>query len=66
MTPLPVLLTTGEAANHLGVSAGTVRRWAKAGQLPHVVMPSGRMKFRRDDLDSAIHRVEVVALRSTA
>jgi len=58
MTPLPALLTTGEAAKHIGVSVGTVRRWANTGQLRHVVMPSGRLRFRREDLDAAVRHVE--------
>jgi excisionase family DNA binding protein len=58
MTPLPELLTTGAAADHMGVSVGTVRRWAKAGHLRHVVMPSGRLKFRPEDLDGAVRGVE--------
>jgi len=58
MTPLPALLTTGEAAKRLGVSIGTVRRWAKSGQLTHAVMPSGRLRFADEDLDAAVERVE--------
>jgi excisionase family DNA binding protein len=59
MTPLQNLLATGDAAKHIGVSPGTVRRWAKTGQLRHVVMPSGRLRFRREDLDAALTHVEV-------
>lgn len=58
MTPLPRLLTTGEAAHRLGVHIGTVRRWAKSGQLPHSVMPSGRLRFHPDEIDAAVERVE--------
>ena len=50
----------------MGVSVGTIRRWAKAGQLSHVVAPSGRIYFRREDLDRAVQHVEVIPLRSTA
>lgn len=59
MTPLDALLTTGAAAKHLGVSVGTIRRWAKAGHLPHVVAPSGRIYFRADDLADVVRKVEV-------
>ena len=61
MTPLPALLTTGEAATHLGVSVGTIRRWAKLGRIPHVIMPSGRLRFRAEDLSSAVRQVDKVA-----
>lgn len=50
----------------MGVSIGTVRRWAKAGHLRHVVMPSGRIKFRREDLDEAVRRVEVARPQDAA
>lgn len=46
----------------MGVKPGTVRRWAKTGQLRHVVMPSGRLRFYLDDLTAAMQHVE----RSTA
>lgn len=59
MTPLDELLTTGSAAAHMGVSVGTIRRWAKAGLLPYVVAPSGRFYFRSEDLAAAVRKVEV-------
>jgi excisionase family DNA binding protein len=58
MTPLPALLTTGQAADRLGVSIGTVRRWAKTGRLTHIVTPSGRIRFRVVDLDAALREVQ--------
>lgn len=54
MTPLQGPLTTGEAAKHLKVSIGTMRRWAKQGRVPHTVLPSGRLRFDRDALDSVL------------
>lgn len=61
MTPLPALMTTGEAATHLGVSVGTIRRWAKTGRIPHVIMPSGRLRFRAEDLTGSLRQVEGAA-----
>lgn len=34
-----------------GVTARTLRAWAKQGKLPAVVLPSGRMLFRREDIE---------------
>jgi excisionase family DNA binding protein len=58
MTPDGSLLTTGAAAARLGVSIGTVRRWAKSGRLTHIVTPSGRLRFRAADLDAAMREVQ--------
>lgn len=58
MTPAPSLLTTGQAADRLGVSIGTVRRWAKTGRLTHIVTPSGRLRFRATDLDASLREVQ--------
>jgi excisionase family DNA binding protein len=44
-------LTTGQAAEELGVSAETVRRWVKAGLVPAMVTPGGRHLIDRADLD---------------
>jgi diguanylate cyclase (GGDEF)-like protein/excisionase family DNA binding protein len=39
-----------QAAELLGVSAGTVRRWADSGRLACRRTPGGQRRFRRDDL----------------
>jgi molybdopterin-binding protein len=39
-----------EAAELLGVSDDTVRRWAEAGRLPTVRTPSGRLAVEGEDL----------------
>lgn len=43
-----------EAALVLGVTAGTLHRWAKKGQIPHVRFPSGRMRFHRADIEALL------------
>lgn len=58
MTPLGDLLTTGAAARYLGTSTETVRRWARSGYLPYTLLPSGRMRFRIEDLDASLSRVD--------
>jgi predicted site-specific integrase-resolvase len=35
-----------------GVGADTVRRWAKDGLIPAVVLPSGQLRFRRADFEN--------------
>lgn len=42
----------------LGVGASTVRRWAKNGRIRHVVSPSGRVRFRAEDVEAAYRVVE--------
>lgn len=54
MAPNHELMTTGEVAKALGVSPNTVTRWAKAGKLHAIVLPSGRLKFRREDVDELL------------
>lgn len=48
--PNPDLLTPAKAGALLGVSDETMRRWAAAGKLRHVKLPSGAIRFRREDL----------------
>lgn len=47
------LLSTSEAARMFAVTPSTIRRWAHSGRLPHTLTPSGRMRFRRADLEKA-------------
>lgn len=51
-------VTTTEAARLFGVSSETVRRWADAQLIPHVRLPSGRLRFRRSDIDALLTPVE--------
>jgi len=50
MTQLPVLLTTGQVAAQFGVSDEAVRRWAAKGLINAIVLPSGRRRFRAEDI----------------
>jgi len=45
------LLTAREVADVLGVSAETVLRWVRRGDLPAIRLPGGAIRFRGDDLD---------------
>jgi excisionase family DNA binding protein len=45
------LLTAREVAGLLGVSAETVLRWTRRGDLPAIRLPGGAIRFREDELD---------------
>lgn len=45
------LLTAREVADMLGVSAETVLRWTRKGELPAFRLPGGAVRFRAADLD---------------
>lgn len=51
MTQPPPFLTTGQAAARLDVSDETVRRWAANGLIEAIVLPSGRRRFRVEDIE---------------
>ena len=57
------LLTEREVAALLRVAPSTVGRWAARGLIPVIVLPSGRRRFRRDDvtllLESTVSGVRV-------
>ncbi len=47
----PALLTTAQAAQHLGVHRRTLARYAERGQLiPSLVLPSGHLRWNLEDL----------------
>ena len=45
-------LNTSAAADYLGVSLGSVRRWCDMGALKHWRTPGGQRRFNREDLDA--------------
>lgn len=56
MAPLPALLTASEVAERARVSAETVRRWVREGQLPAITLPSGTLRFRAEDIDALLRQ----------
>jgi excisionase family DNA binding protein len=46
----PALLTTSDVAALCNVHPETVRRWAETGQVPAIVLPGGRLRFRPADI----------------
>lgn len=53
------LMTPLEVADAFGVSRSTVGRWAKDGVLPVIHLPSGRYRFRREDIESLLQMGEI-------
>jgi excisionase family DNA binding protein len=45
-------LTTSQAAQHLGVSLSTVRRWSDQGHLVGYRTPGGQRRFSTEQLDA--------------
>jgi excisionase family DNA binding protein len=45
------LLTARQVGDLLGVSAETVLRWTRRGQLPAIRLPGGAIRFRPQELD---------------
>lgn len=52
------LLTTPEAAARLDVSDETLRRWAAEQRIRHLRLPSGQLRFRRDDIEAILTPIE--------
>jgi excisionase family DNA binding protein len=48
---MTALSTARAVADLLGVSAETVLRWSRRGQLPAIRLPGGAIRFRQRDLD---------------
>jgi excisionase family DNA binding protein len=56
-----------EAAEMLGVSQGTVRAWAEAGQIPMLRNPAnGYRLFRREDLKKFLSKVAATRTGSSS
>ena len=51
-------LSTSQAARELGVSLGTVRRWADLGHLSAYRTPGGQRRFSRQQIDEFLRSLE--------
>ena len=51
-------LSTSQAARELGVSLGTVRRWADMGYLRAYRTPGGQRRFNAEQIDAFVHSLE--------
>ncbi|HEY2719983.1 MAG TPA: helix-turn-helix domain-containing protein [Solirubrobacteraceae bacterium] len=54
-----LVFTSSQAANYLGVSLATIRRWTDAGHIGCYRTPGGQRRFARQQLDefmTSMHR----------
>ena len=51
-------LTTSEAAEHLGVSLSTIRRWSDTGHLRGYRTPGGQRRFSKEQIDHFLESLE--------
>jgi excisionase family DNA binding protein len=51
-------LTISQVALRLGVSVGTIRRWADAGHLRAYRTPGGQRRFSVDEVDAFLATLE--------
>jgi len=51
-------LSTSQAARELGVSLGTVRRWADLGYLRAYRTPGGQRRFSADQIENFVQSLE--------
>ncbi len=51
-------LSTSQAATELGVSLGTVRRWADLGHLKASRTPGGQRRFSREQIEEFLSSLE--------
>lgn len=49
---MTMLLTARAVADTLGVSAETVLRWTRRGELPAIRLPGGAIRYRGEQLDA--------------
>lgn len=54
MAQVPALLKAQDVADRLNTSAETVRRWVREKRLPAVILPSGAVRFRPEDVDALV------------
>ena len=55
------LLSTQEAADLIGVSGETLRRWAADKKVTHIRLPSGQLRFRLADIQDALQPIPPAA-----
>lgn len=59
-------LSISQAAQYLGVSLSTVRRWSDGGHLRGYRTPGGQRRFSREQLDAFLQSMEQGTLHEPA
>jgi excisionase family DNA binding protein len=54
----PLGLSTSQAAQALGVSLGTIRRWSDMGYLESYRTPGGQRRFSREQIEHFIESLQ--------
>lgn len=54
----PLGLSTSQAAQALGVSLGTIRRWSDMGYLESYRTPGGQRRFSQEQIDKFVGSLE--------
>jgi len=54
----PQFLNASEMGDLLGVRAANVRRWARLGQIPKLVLPGGRFVFDPEAVIATLRKLE--------
>ena len=63
---MSTLWTTREVATMIGVSAETVLRWTRRGEIPAIRLPSGALRYRPSAVESWLTVHETLPTRATA
>jgi len=58
ITGSPLGLSTSQAAQSLGVSLGTIRRWSDMGYLQSYRTPGGQRRFSQEQIDQFLSSLE--------
>jgi excisionase family DNA binding protein len=62
----PLGLSTSQAADALGVSLGTIRRWSDMGYLESYRTPGGQRRFSRDQIEQFIATLQRGGFRANS
>lgn len=54
----PLGLSTSQAAEALGVSLGTIRRWSDMGHLASYRTPGGQRRFSAEQIEAFLEKLE--------
>jgi len=62
----PLGLSTSQAAQALGVSLGTIRRWSDLGYLQSYRTPGGQRRFSNEQIDQFVGSLEQQTINPAA